>query len=85
MIGFLYIHWDVDPKLIDANGFSLAYYGLLFVSGLILSAWIVRKIFQKEGLPYSDYERLAMYCLVGIVLGARLGHCLFYQPDYYLT
>ncbi|SFK45371.1 prolipoprotein diacylglyceryl transferase [Proteiniphilum acetatigenes] len=84
MNGFLYIHWDVNPKLIDANGFSLGYYSLLFVGGLILSAWIVRKIFQKEGLSDNDYEKLALYCVVGIVLGARLGHCLFYQPDYYL-
>ncbi|MFA7494304.1 MAG: prolipoprotein diacylglyceryl transferase [Proteiniphilum sp.] len=81
----LYINWDVDPNIIQVNGFTLGYYNLLFVGGLLLSAWIVKKIFKKEGLSDDDYARLALYCFVGIVAGARLGHCLFYQPDYYLT
>lgn len=84
MSTLLYVNWDVNPNIIDTNGFTLGYYNLLFVGGLILSAWIVKNIFKKERLSNSDYERLALYCLVGIVLGARLGHCLFYQPDYYL-
>jgi prolipoprotein diacylglyceryl transferase len=80
----LYINWDVDPNIIHTNGFTLGYYNILFVGGLILSAWIVKKIFKKEGLSDDDYARLALYCFVGIVAGARLGHCLFYQPEYYL-
>lgn len=80
----LYVTWDVDPNIIDTNGFTLGYYNVLFVTGLILSAWIVKKIFKREGLSEDDYARLALYCLIGIVAGARLGHCLFYQPDYYL-
>lgn len=80
----LYINWNVDPNIIQTHGFTLGYYNLLFVGGLILSAWIVKKIFKKEGLSDDDYARLALYCFVGIVAGARLGHCLFYQPEYYL-
>ncbi len=84
MNSLLYVNWDIDPNIINTTGFNLGYYNLLFVGGLILSAWIVKKIFEKEGLSDDDYAKLALYCLVGIVLGARLGHCLFYQPDYYL-
>lgn len=80
----LYINWDIDPLIINTNGFSLGYYNLLFVGGLVLSTWIVKNIFKKEKLANKDFDRLVIYCFVGIVLGARLGHCLFYQPDYYL-
>ena len=84
MNSLLHVYWDVDPNIINTNGFILGYYNLLFVGGLILSAWIVKKIFEKEGLSDDNYAKLALYCLMGIVVGARLGHCLFYQPDYYL-
>jgi prolipoprotein diacylglyceryl transferase len=79
---FLYIYWDVDPHIFE--GFNIAYYSLLFVGGLILSAQIIKCIFEREKIPETFFVKLFYYCLVGIVVGARLGHCLFYQPDYYL-
>ena len=78
----LFIEWNVDPTII--KGFSLGYYNLLFVGGIFLSAYIIKKIFNKENIPESNYYTLFWYCFFGIVIGARLGHCLFYEPEYYL-
>ncbi|MDR3340786.1 MAG: prolipoprotein diacylglyceryl transferase [Candidatus Symbiothrix sp.] len=77
----LFINWDVDPQIFE--GFSVTYYGLLFVSGLILCSLIIKSIFETEKIPETIYTKLFYYCVAGIFIGARLGHCLFYQPDYY--
>ena len=80
-----YIHWNPDPEIINVFGFSLRYYGLLFVSGLILSIYILGWIFKRENLPPENLEKLSIYGMIGIMAGARLGHCLFYEPSYYLS
>ncbi|MDR0864880.1 MAG: prolipoprotein diacylglyceryl transferase [Candidatus Symbiothrix sp.] len=77
----LYINWNVDPQIF--NGFGIGYYNLLFVGGLILCSIIIKRIFESEKISEIIYIKLFYYCLAGIVIGARLGHCLFYQPDYY--
>ena len=79
---FLYINWNINPTII--NGFPLGYYSLLFVGGLCLCAFIIKKIFDKENIPESTYYTLFYCCFWGIAIGARLGHCLFYEPTYYL-
>jgi phosphatidylglycerol:prolipoprotein diacylglycerol transferase len=82
MIAF-YINWDFDSEIINILGFPLKYYGLLFASGLLLSMYILKRIFQRENLKDSAHEALFVYGIVGILVGARLGHCLFYDFDYY--
>ena len=79
----LYISWDFNPEIINTLGFPLKYYGLLFVSGLLLSMWILKGIFKAENLKDSDHEALFIYGILGIFIGARLGHCLFYDFEYY--
>src|SRR3970282_2706885 len=79
----LYINWDFDPEIINIFGFPLKYYGLLFACGLLLSMFILKGIFKRENLKDSAHEALFIYGIVGIVVGARLGHCLFYDFDYY--
>lgn len=81
----LYITWDVDPFLVDLGFVSIRYYTLLFGAGLFLAAWVVYRIFRDKQIPEADFFSLGMYVFWGIVLGARLGHCLFYEPEYYLT
>ncbi|MGD8778701.1 MAG: prolipoprotein diacylglyceryl transferase [Ignavibacteria bacterium] len=80
-----YIHWNPDPEIINIFGFSLRYYGILFVGGLILCIYILGRIFKREKIPSKNLEKLSIYGMIGILAGARLGHCLFYEPSYYLS
>jgi prolipoprotein diacylglyceryl transferase len=82
---FNYIHWNADPEIINVLGISVRYYGLLFVSGLILCICLLGRIYKIEDIPYEHLEKLSIYSLIGILAGARLGHCLFYEPSYYLS
>ena len=63
---------------------SLRWYSILFVSGFILGWYIFKWFFQREGVPVKLLDPLLYTLLLGTIVGARLGHCLFYQPDYYL-
>jgi phosphatidylglycerol---prolipoprotein diacylglyceryl transferase len=83
MINF--IHWNPDPEIINVSGVSIRYYGLLFVSGLIICIYILGWIFKRENIPSKNLEILSIYGMIGILAGARLGHCLFYEPSYYLS
>lgn len=80
-----YINWNANPEIINVLGISIRYYGLLFVSGLILCIYLLSLIFKKENIPSENLEKLSIYCMIGILAGARLGHCLFYEPSYYLA
>ena len=75
---FLYVTWKVDPELFTIFGREIRWYGLLWVIGLIVAVYIVQRIFEKEKLPQSWFDSLFIYMMLGIILGARLGHCLFY-------
>ena len=82
---FNYINWNVDPEIINVLGISIRYYGLLFVGGLILCIYILGWIFRRENIPQELLEKLSIYGVIGIFAGARLGHCLFYEPSYYFA
>ncbi len=80
-----YIHWNVDPQIFKFAGITLQYYGILFVGGLILAVYLLKMIFTDNKIPLEHLEKLTWYCFLGIFVGARLGHCLFYEFDYYLA
>jgi prolipoprotein diacylglyceryl transferase len=80
-----YIHWNPDPEIINIFGFSLRYYSILFVGGLIICIYFLGRIYKRENIPSEHLEKLSIYGIIGIVVGARLGHCLFYEPSYYLS
>jgi phosphatidylglycerol---prolipoprotein diacylglyceryl transferase len=80
-----YIHWNPDPEIINIFGIPIRYYGLLFVSGLILCIYILGWIYKRENIPSEHLEKLTIFGMIGIIVGARLGHCLFYEPFYYLS
>jgi prolipoprotein diacylglyceryl transferase len=80
-----YINWNADPEIINVLGISIRYYGLLFVSGLVLCIFILGWIYKRENIPSENLEKLSIYGMIGILAGARLGHCLFYEPAYYLS
>lgn len=80
-----YIHWNTDPEIINIFGISIRYYGLLFVSGILLCVFFLGRIYKRENIPSGHLEKLTIYGIIGIIAGARLGHCLFYEPSYYLS
>lgn len=80
-----YIYWNPDPEIIKVLGISIRYYSLLFVSGLFLSLYVLSWIFKQEKLSNDKLQILSTYGFIGILVGARLGHCLFYEPEYYLS
>ena len=81
-----FITWDFDPVLFNLFGHPIVWYGLLFALGLIiLGPWIEKKMWEHEKLDSKWFESLAVYVFVGTIVGARLGHVLFYDPAYYLA
>lgn len=81
---FNFITWDISPEIFSIGPVSVRYYGLLFASSFVFGYIIMKKIFLREGLTIELLDKLSTYMFVGTVLGARLGHVLFYQPGYYL-
>lgn len=81
----LVIPWDVNPEIFHIGSFAIRWYGLLFASSFLFGYIIMDKIFKNESLPETSLDRLTVYMAIGVVAGARLGHCLFYEPKYYLS
>lgn len=79
-----FIHWNVDPEIINFHGISIRYYGILFAGGLILCIYVLNWMFKREKIPVEYLDKLTIYGFIGILVGARLGHCLFYEPSYFL-
>ena len=85
MIDFLYVTWDVDPIIFKLGPLTLRWYSLLFVAGFPLGYWLFEKFYKREGVDTKLLEPLLYALLIGTIVGARLGHCLFYEPSYYLS
>jgi len=77
------INWNVDPEIFSILGFPIRYYGLSWALGIALAYLIIKRIYIKEKIPLENLEQLSMYLIFGAFLGARLGHCFFYEPTYY--
>ncbi len=77
------IVWDVDPEIFTVFGREIRWYGLLWGIGFLLAYQYGEWLFKREKYPEGWVDKLFVYSLVSVVLGARLGHCLFYQWDYY--
>ena len=85
ILSFLSIRWNVDPAIFTIGSYSFRYYAILFVLGFFTGLYIVRGFFRREGLPTSILEPLLYTLFFSAAIGARLGHCLFYDPGYYLS
>lgn len=84
MIETLFINWNVNPEIFSVGPLAIRWYSVLFISGFILGWFIFKWFFQREGVSVKLLDPLLYTLLIGTIVGARLGHCLFYQPDYYL-
>jgi prolipoprotein diacylglyceryl transferase len=79
------ISWDVSPVIFSLGSLHIRWYGLFFALSFYLGYVILEKqVFKREGLPVGLLDRLATYVVIGTVVGARLGHVLFYEPASYL-
>jgi phosphatidylglycerol---prolipoprotein diacylglyceryl transferase len=79
-----FVYWNVRPELFQAGPLTVRWYGLCFALAFACGFFIVRAQFRAEGKDEQHLESLLLYMIVGAVLGARLGHVLFYQPGYFL-
>jgi phosphatidylglycerol---prolipoprotein diacylglyceryl transferase len=77
--------WDVSPDIFSLGPFTIRWYGLLFALSFIIGYQLMQVIYKKEKRAENDLNDLVWYMILGTVLGARLGHCLFYNPAYYLS
>ena len=80
-----YLIWNADPELFSWEIISPRWYGLLFALGFILSQQILYYMHKKEGKPVQDVDTLTVYMVIATIIGARLGHVFFYEPDKYLA
>ena len=81
----LSINWNPNPELFNLFGLPVRYYGLLWAVGIFLAYVIVHYQFRDKKISEKKFEPLFFYCFFGILIGARLGHCIFYDPQTYLT
>ena len=80
-----YITWNVDPVLIHLGPLQIRWYGLLWALGFLIGYFVMRRIYRHEKVSDDWMDKLLIYMLVSTIIGARLGHCLFYEPEYYLS
>ena len=76
--------WDIDPTIITLGPLQLRYYGILFGLTLLIGYWLFRKQLERYGYPEKIAESYLLWGVLGVIVGARLAHCFFYEPDYYL-
>lgn len=80
-----YILWNPDLVAFSLGPLSIRWYSLCWLVGLLGAYLMVRRQYREQGIKDEIFEPLFFYCFVGILVGARLGHCLFYEPDYFLS
>jgi prolipoprotein diacylglyceryl transferase len=85
MTHLLFVTWDFGPEIFHIGFFSLRWYGLFFAFAFVAGYYIIKKMFVADNIPMKELDRLIWYMVIGTFFGARLGHCLFYEPDYFLT
>ncbi|MBR4849592.1 MAG: prolipoprotein diacylglyceryl transferase [Alistipes sp.] len=80
----LAVVWDFNPTLIEIFGFEIRWYSLCWVLALLVGGWLFSYFCKREGKPESVSDRAFLYIVLGTIIGARVGHCLFYEPEVYL-
>lgn len=80
-----YIFWNPDDTLLRIGSLGIRYYSLCWLAGLAGAYFMVKWLYRDQQIKESLFEPLFLYCFISILVGARLGHCLFYDPAYYLS
>ena len=82
---FCSVTWSADPVIFDIGFFSLRWYALMFIVGFYIGSKLMEVYYKHDGVNPEKVYTLFLYCFIGTIIGARLGHCLFYDPGYYLA
>lgn len=77
--------WDPSIIAFHVGSLEVRWYGICWCIGLALAYIVMLKLYKRQGIPQEKFDPLFMYCFVGILAGARLGHCLLYEPGYFLA
>ena len=80
-----YIHWDVDPIIFKLGFIELRWYSLLFATTFLVGIKLIAKFFKESNLNPKLVDHFFVYTILAVIIGARLGHCLFYEPEYYFN
>ncbi len=81
----LQVSWDVSPEIFRIGSLAVRWYGLFWALSFYIGYEIILRIFKKEGIPVKHVDSLLIYMAIGIIAGARLGHCFFYDFSYYIS
>lgn len=84
MMHQLVVVWNFNPVLFSVGSLDIRYYGLMWAVALLLGGYMFNKFCKKEGLPQSVADSIFIYGVLATIIGARVGHCLFYEPAYFL-
>ena len=84
-MNLLAVYWDVDPVIVSLGKIQIRYYSLFFIIAFTIGYYLFKYFFKREQVPLKILDPLLSTLIIGTLVGARLGHCLFYQPDYYLA
>lgn len=85
MVSFQYIDWNFDPVFVSLFGLDIRYYGLMWALALLAGGWLFSYFCRRENRPQTLSDSAFMFIVLGTILGSRIGHCLFYEPQYYLS
>ena len=81
---FNVIQWSGAENIFSIGSFGIRYYSMCWLLAFVVSYMLMSKVFKREGKTQEDLDKLTMYIFLGTIIGARVGHCLFYELDYYL-
>lgn len=81
----LYIYWQPDDVAFHLGSFGIRWYSLCWLIGLTLGFFLMRWLYRQHKYPSEKFDPLFLYVFLGVLVGGRLGHCLFYEPDYFLS
>ncbi|MGL4614009.1 MAG: prolipoprotein diacylglyceryl transferase [Shewanella sp.] len=77
--------WELNPVMVSFMGLTVHWYGVLFAIAITAGFQVMKRIYIKEQLDVESLDNLLIYCVIGIIVGARLAHCVFYDPGYYFS
>jgi phosphatidylglycerol:prolipoprotein diacylglycerol transferase len=82
---FAFINWNPNPEFFHIGHYSIHWYGACWAIGLFLAYYIVKRLYKQQKIKDELFYPLFLYCFVSVLVGGRLGHCLFYEPGYFLS